>query len=367
MTRRNLCPNPSAKIAATGYSGTASPARSTGLSGFLRTTGMTAAGTGFIQSPTATCAPGDQIVVSLQTVSLSVLGSKTVYAAFTRSAGGDDFSQTFSITADTTVRRGVFAATAPANATGIYLLFDGITTGTVMSSVMYEPGAVDGGYADGDSSGWVWDGTNGSSSSSESGSTNLPVSGTLSGGGTLSGTVQGRHVVTGTLAGGGHLTGTVSGGDLPDVSGVQYDLNEIFDALAAVFNGVATGETFGGAPQHMEAHSEVVGQVDTPAIVLELDGQTFDLNMGSGADSFNVVALLLLTDDDSQEAQRALRSFMSRKSTSGVMRLKKALLDGQTLGGLVSYAIMTGVRDVGHIVYSGVDYLGAELIIEVMS
>lgn len=367
MTRRNLCPNPFAKTNATGYSGTAAATRSTGLSGFQRTTGMIAAGGGYIQAPVAACAPGDQIVVSLQTVSLSVLGTKTIYCAFTRSAGGDDFSQTFTVTADTTVRRAVFNGTAPANATGVYLILDAITAGTVMSSVMYEPGAVDGGYADGDSSGWVWDGTNGNSSSTQSGGTDLPVSGTLSGGGTLSGTVQGRHTATGALAGGGHLTGVVSGGDVPNVSGTQYDLNDIFDGLAAVFNGVYTGDTIGGVAITMEAHSEVPGQVDTPSIVLELDGQTFNINMGNGADSFNIVALVLLTDDDTQESQRALRSFLSRKSTSGLLRLQAALEADQTLGGLVSYAIMTGVRDVGHMIYGGVDYLGAELIIEVVS
>lgn len=210
MTRHNLCPNPSAKVNATGYSGTASATRVTGLTGFPRTTGMVAAGTGFIQAPTAACAPGDQIVVSFWTSSTSTLGTKTIYAAFTRSAGGDDFSQTFTVTADAVVRRAVFAATAPANATGIYLLFDGITTGTNMAAVMYEPGAVDGGYADGDTAGWVWDGTSGNSASSESTGSDIAVSGTFSSSGSLTGTTTTRRLKTGTLGSAGSLSGTVA-------------------------------------------------------------------------------------------------------------------------------------------------------------
>jgi hypothetical protein len=151
------------------------------------------------------------------------------------------------------------------------------------------------------------------------------------------------------------------------VSAADYDLNEVFDALAEVFNNVATGETINGTPITMEAHAEVVGQVDTPAIVLELDAQEFDLNMGDGADSFNVVALLLLTDQESTDAQRQLRSFLSRRAGSGLMRLKASLEADQTLGGLVSYAVMTNVRGIGTVTYSGVDYLGAELIIGVVS
>lgn len=387
MTRRNLCPNPSAKVAGTGYSGTGAAARATGLVGFPRTTGMTASGTGFIQSPTAACAAGDQIVVSLNASAGSVLGSKTVYAAFTRSAGGDDFSQTFSVTVDTTVHRATFAATAPANATGVYLLLDGIVAGTTMAAVMYEPGAVDGGYADGDTSGWVWDGTNGSSSSSESAGTDIPVTGTslttVSSSGTTSttrpkaGTLGGTlavssstsstRVTAGTMRMSAHLSGVASGGDDIAISGTQYDLEEIMEALAATFNGVATGDEIGGVAITMECHADVPGQVEPPSIVLEVDDLQWDLNMGHGADSFTVTALALVTYQDMDQAQRLLWRFLSRKSTSGLMRIKAALEANQDLGGLVSYAVLTNVRNIGNINYNAVDYLAAELIIEVMS
>jgi hypothetical protein len=151
------------------------------------------------------------------------------------------------------------------------------------------------------------------------------------------------------------------------MTAANYDLNEVFDALAATFDGVETGVEIEGVAQTVEAHSEVVGQVNVPAIVLELDNQDFDLNMGGGADSFAIVGLLLLTDQDDTDSQRQLRSFISRKTGSGLIRLKTALEANQNLGGLVSYAIISNVRNVGHVIYSGVDYLGAELIIEVVS
>lgn len=387
MARRNLCPNPSAKSAATGWSGSASPARTTGLSGFPRTTGVAAAGTGFIQSPTGACSPGDQIVVSLNASAPSVLGSKTVYAAFTRSAGGDDFGQTFTITVDTTVHRATFNATAPANATGVYLLLDGIVANTVMTAVMYEPGTVDGGYADGDSGGWVWDGTNGLSTSSESVGTDIPVSGTMtttvstSGTsstaraktGTLSASVAmststtSTRVTAGTLRTSAHLSGTASGGDETAIEGTQYDLEEVMEALAALFNGVETGDEIGGVAITMECHADMTGQIEPPSILLEIDDLAWDLNMGRGADGFSVSALVLVTYQDMDQAQRLLWRFLSRKSTSGLMRIKAVLEADQTLGGLVSYAVLTTVRNIGTVNVNAVDYLGAELIIEVVS
>lgn len=174
MTRRNLCPNPGAKNNSTGWSGSAAPARVTGLAGFPVTTGMKSSGSGFITSPTGVCASGDQLVVSLYQQSPTALGNKTVYAAFTRLAGGDDFSQTFLTNLDGTVKRTTATVTAPALATGVYLLLDAVPTDVVMTAVMFEPGAVDGGYADGDSVGWAWDGADGNSASSEQ---DLPAEG----------------------------------------------------------------------------------------------------------------------------------------------------------------------------------------------
>jgi len=151
------------------------------------------------------------------------------------------------------------------------------------------------------------------------------------------------------------------------VSVVNYDIGQIMDALAATFNNVATGDTINGVPVTIECKAEVPDEIQPPSLVLELDSQTFDLNMGSGADSLSVVALALVQYQDAANAQRALWSFLSRKTTSGVARLKAALEANQTLGGLVSYAIMTQVRSPGIVEFNRVQYLGAEIVIEVVS
>lgn len=178
-------------------------------------------------------------------------------------------------------------------------------------------------------------------------------------------TFSGVHITSGTARFGIAGTSYSSGGD--SGLGANYDLNDIMDALAALFQGVPTGETIGGVPVLMEAHSEVVGRVDAPAIVLEMDDQTWDLTMAHGADTIQIVALLLIAYRDEENSQRTLRSFLSRKAGSGLMRLKSVLESDSTLGGRVSYAVMTGLRTIGIINYSGTNYMGAELTIEVMS
>lgn len=146
-----------------------------------------------------------------------------------------------------------------------------------------------------------------------------------------------------------------------------YDLNQVFDALAATWHGLTTGDSFGGVAQKLSAYSEVVGQVTVPAVVLELDDLDWDLEMGDGADAFTIVATVLIKTQDTKSAQRDLRRFLSRSPGAGVAKLKASLKANQTLGGLVSYAQMTTVRRVGLINYDSVDYQGAELVIEVVS
>lgn len=145
----------------------------------------------------------------------------------------------------------------------------------------------------------------------------------------------------------------------------SYDLNAVADALADVFDGVATGVTLGGVAQVVTAYADVPGTVAVPAVVLELDDIQYDLTMGAGMDEFTFLALLLVEYQDEQTAQRALRSFMSRDGGFG--KLKAALEADRTLGDLVSVAHMTGVRRIGVIEYGSAAYLGAEIPIEVTS
>lgn len=137
------------------------------------------------------------------------------------------------------------------------------------------------------------------------------------------------------------------------------------DALAGVFDGLATGDEFGGVAETFNAYAEVVDQISEPALVLELDDLTWDETMGDGEDTFTFIMTCLVDSQDNEGSQRALRYFLSRAGGTG--RLKAALKADQTLGGLVSYAHMRTVRRFGLITYGGVQYLGAEIPIEIVS
>lgn len=146
----------------------------------------------------------------------------------------------------------------------------------------------------------------------------------------------------------------------------NYDLEQVMDALADVFN-VESGDEYGGVAQVITGYATVAAQVTAPAVVLELDDLSWDLDMGAGADGWTVLATVLVATQETDQAQRLMWRFLSRKPTAGLARLKAALEANKTLGGLVSYAHMTGVRRIGDLTYNGVDYLGAEIVIEVVS
>jgi hypothetical protein len=147
----------------------------------------------------------------------------------------------------------------------------------------------------------------------------------------------------------------------------EYDINEIFDALAALFNGLETGDEIGGQAQTITAYPEVAGNIATPAMVLELDDIAWDETMGDGSDGLIIMATVLVQDVETKGAQRALRSFLSRKETAGMARLKATLAADETLGGLVSFVHMGQARQIGRITYDQVDYMGVALPLEVVS
>jgi hypothetical protein len=84
-----------------------------------------------------------------------------------------------------------------------------------------------------------------------------------------------------------------------------------------------------------------------------------------GADTFTFLAYMIVSQADSVDAQRLIRQALS---TGGLATaVKDKLVNNQKLGGLVSYAHMSGTRSIGVINYGGVDYQGATLEIVVMS
>jgi hypothetical protein len=173
MTRQNLCPNPAAKNDTAGYNGSSTFARSTDFPAPCpRSTGVRLSAGGYLTTPIAACAPGDVFTVSFYGHNGGAFFEfgKTVFISYTRSAGGDVFPETFSFALgdpDSVVRGSFTTQPAPALATGLYLVWDSLGAGYGMTSVLLEkvPALAD--YADGDTSGWEWDGADGNSTSSE--------------------------------------------------------------------------------------------------------------------------------------------------------------------------------------------------------
>ena len=143
-----------------------------------------------------------------------------------------------------------------------------------------------------------------------------------------------------------------------------YDLNEIADALADVWQGL-DADTFDSTLDKVTSYAEAKGVANVPAIIVELDDVTWDLTMARGSDRLQWLAYLLVAKADAPSGQRLIRKMLS---TGGLAeRVKDALEADNELGGLVSFAVATGTRSIGNINYAGVDYLGAVIEIEMVA
>lgn len=175
-SRQNLCTNPAATNDTTGWASNTTFVRTTSITGMPVTTGINFTGNGFMQTPPGVCAPGDVITMSFYIKNNTGIDipARTCYVGFTRSAGGDTFPETYTVTPGTSLVRASFtAAAAPALATGVYTLIDSINGtapgGIDISAVLLEKSASLGTYFDGTVGGGTWDGAAGNSSSTISG------------------------------------------------------------------------------------------------------------------------------------------------------------------------------------------------------
>lgn len=142
---------------------------------------------------------------------------------------------------------------------------------------------------------------------------------------------------------------------------VDYDLNVIAKALATRL--VTDTWAIDGQMRKVATYSEAVSQVDVPALAIELDAVQYDVTMGRGSDAFVFLAHLIVSEADGSNGQRLIRQLLS--SGGGATSLKDNLEADQTLGGLVSYAVLAGTRSIGSINYAGAEYVGATLEIGV--
>jgi hypothetical protein len=158
--------NPAAGVDLTGWTGsTCSPARSTGVAGMPRTTGITSGGSGYFRPPTVACSPGQQFAVSfyMRNDSGVFQFAHTVYISYTTSGHGEVFPETFTtpnVDVGNVARASKVAnvALVPADATGIFLIVDTMPAGVTLTAVLFEPVAAVDTYFDGSFPDCTWDG-----------------------------------------------------------------------------------------------------------------------------------------------------------------------------------------------------------------
>lgn len=172
--RRNLCTNPSLSVDSTGWYGPRGARRTTSAEGLPRTTGYLVERSGKAQGPKAKATAGKWYRLSCYIKGLDGESPGQVAASWYTDTGfltsSDD--NDFIVRAGTVRRADSRAVQAPANATQVRLLIDGITSdGVIITGTLYEgpfdteEQAVLGSYFDGDSPNATWDGTAGSSAS----------------------------------------------------------------------------------------------------------------------------------------------------------------------------------------------------------
>lgn len=106
----------------------------------------------------------------------------------------------------------------------------------------------------------------------------------------------------------------------------------------------------------------VPGGVTAPAAVVYPETVTYSTSQGSQTWDATFVVLVLVSLANDRTAQDALDAYLT---PSGATSIPAAFAASPTLGGLVDYAVITGVRDYGNILFGDTEFLGARLTIEV--
>lgn len=114
----------------------------------------------------------------------------------------------------------------------------------------------------------------------------------------------------------------------------------------------------------LEAHAVFQGQVTAPAAVVDVELINFDASGARMSDDFLFVVTLMVGAQVTPQAQANLDAYLAG---SGAASVKAAIEGDCTLGGAAQLTRVVGVRKYGLLEYAGVDYCGAEFVVEVMA
>lgn len=132
--------------------------------------------------------------------------------------------------------------------------------------------------------------------------------------------------------------------------------------IAAIRDGLKNRLATIGSP--FQAYDTIPLSVNAPCAVVQFNSIQFDETMGRGSDKlfFNILVFVEWTDPDA--SQNDLDSYLN---LSGSTSIKAAVEGDSSLGGIVSYAVVTAAHDYGVIAVNTIDYLTVVFDVEVVT
>ncbi len=130
-------------------------------------------------------------------------------------------------------------------------------------------------------------------------------------------------------------------------------------AITSIREGLATRlKTIAG----LNVYDHLPGQFSTPAAITGGPSTVdYDAAMRRGLDRYEFPVRLYASMAHSRGGQDALDEYLA---SSGAKSVKAAIEGDRTLGGAVSDLRVTTVSGYGRTTYGGVDYFGAEILVE---
>ena len=123
------------------------------------------------------------------------------------------------------------------------------------------------------------------------------------------------------------------------------------DGLKAVLDEIPELNVFDTLPD----------QAPVPAGAVRVETVTYDTSFEGDSHEIVLVVLLVVSSASGASGQEKLDSYIDPDSETGV----RAMLDANpSLNGAVFQAVASGVRNYGPVNIAGVDYLGAEVVVQ---
>jgi hypothetical protein len=136
---------------------------------------------------------------------------------------------------------------------------------------------------------------------------------------------------------------------------MAVDLDTVITAL-----GAALGSTSGLG---LRTYTHVPDQIAIPCIVVVPDSISYPMTERRAMDVITLHATVYVSRADDRGGQAKLLPYLD---SSGATSVRAAIEADVTLGGTVHWARVTGWERIGQWEYGGVQYYGAQAVVEVL-